>query len=198
MINNTKMRIPKKYEHMIEEINHDQDGYWVALADGFYSAETGSHTIHEETQKDTLACIRNIKEETYDLVDEDGTCIAEDMSLEQAVERYKTTKRTQNMFSRQLGSDVEKIWSTENLKRNNDIVMKEITQDLEEITVELSLVHDIGDGVYGDVHQGEDREKLLKEYDRLNEALARLEEEIKATESVTDEECTLGGYNNVN
>ena len=65
MKNATTIKVPKKYEHMIEEIWTEDDGwfgnglsYWVSIADGFYSPEMYSHTLHESTQKEILRLIR--------------------------------------------------------------------------------------------------------------------------------------------
>lgn len=58
MINETKMRIPKKYQPMIKEIHRESDGVWVTLNDGFKSTNTDSHTIHETNQADAMEQIR--------------------------------------------------------------------------------------------------------------------------------------------
>lgn len=61
MKNETNMKVPKKYHHMISEIYHDSDGYWCYTADGFYSPYMDCHTIHEDTQKQLLEVIRGIE-----------------------------------------------------------------------------------------------------------------------------------------
>lgn len=61
MINKTKMRIPKKYHLAIDEIMKDSTGYWIWLNEDYISTETGTHTIHEYTQKDALAQLKTIK-----------------------------------------------------------------------------------------------------------------------------------------
>jgi len=65
MKNSTNIKIAKKYEPMVKEIYHDSDGYWVYTAEGYYAAGMGCcdecHTIHEDTVKELLWQIRQIK-----------------------------------------------------------------------------------------------------------------------------------------
>lgn len=65
MENNTNMKIPKKYHPMISNIDHDSDGYWVWISDGYYAGGMGGydeiHVIHEDTQKEIMEQIRMIK-----------------------------------------------------------------------------------------------------------------------------------------
>lgn len=68
MKNSTKIKVPKKYEHMIEEIWQEDDGwsergpsYWVTIADGFWSPQMQCHTLHESSQKEILELIRGIE-----------------------------------------------------------------------------------------------------------------------------------------
>lgn len=61
MKNQTTIIIPKKYQHMIDEIYHDSDGYWCYTAYGFYSPYMDCHTIHEDTQADILSRVRGIE-----------------------------------------------------------------------------------------------------------------------------------------
>lgn len=64
MVNNTSLKVPKKYEHMIQEVIYDRwDKWFIYLNEGCYSPETGCQTIHEYTQADALKQIREIKEE---------------------------------------------------------------------------------------------------------------------------------------
>lgn len=167
MINHTKMRVPKKYEHMIEEIIKDVDGYWIHLAEGFYSPDTGAHTIHEETQKDALACIRNIKEETYCLKSANGKYTEMNMTFEEAVERFKTVRiyDGEEMHSRQTGSNVERIWDIHNLKRNPEIVKEELEQEVERLEKAITE---------------ENRKDLEQEIERIHEGIRTLLEEIEA------------------
>lgn len=58
MLNNTTIKIPKKYEDRINEIYHDSYGYWVYLNRGYCSYNWACHTIHEDTHKDILEEIR--------------------------------------------------------------------------------------------------------------------------------------------
>ena len=63
MINNTNIKVPKKYHHMIDEIYQDEDGYWCETAKGYQAASVDRecHTIHEDTQKEILFHIKYIK-----------------------------------------------------------------------------------------------------------------------------------------
>lgn len=61
MKNNTTIKVPKKYQRMIDEIDKDMDGYWVYTRKGYYSPDTGTHTIHEYTQHETLKMVRNLQ-----------------------------------------------------------------------------------------------------------------------------------------
>ena len=64
---NVNINIPKKYIHMIKEIDFEgrEDGYWCYLHDG-YRAEYGygSQTLHEYTKADLLKAIRQCVEVT--------------------------------------------------------------------------------------------------------------------------------------
>ena len=60
MVNETSIRVPKKYQHMIDEIYQDPDGYWCCLNQGWRSPSTGCHTIHEDSQPEVLRCIREV------------------------------------------------------------------------------------------------------------------------------------------
>lgn len=61
MKNRTKIKVPKKYEHMIEEIFHDSDGYWAYSNPGFEFEEMQCHTAHEDTQSRLLSVIRSLR-----------------------------------------------------------------------------------------------------------------------------------------
>ena len=63
-INNTTIKIPKKYQHMLEEVDQDDDGYWAYAREGYIFPEMGCRTAHEYTQKDLLAMIRTLQSET--------------------------------------------------------------------------------------------------------------------------------------
>lgn len=60
--NETTLRVPQKYRHMIASIHHEPSGYWVYTAEGYYSPMMQTGTIHESSQKATLAEIRTITE----------------------------------------------------------------------------------------------------------------------------------------
>lgn len=61
MKNNTKINVPKKYEHMIDEIYKDSDGYWVYSKASYMFPNTECHTAHEYTQAEILKEIRTLK-----------------------------------------------------------------------------------------------------------------------------------------
>jgi len=62
MINNTKMRIAKKYQHMIEEITAECDGMtWVYSKPGYYFGRSGTHTENGYTQKELYKAIQTLK-----------------------------------------------------------------------------------------------------------------------------------------
>jgi hypothetical protein len=59
----TNIKVPKKYQHMIDEIEQDSDGYWAYSKYGFYFEYMGNecHTAHEDTKTDLLKVIRSLK-----------------------------------------------------------------------------------------------------------------------------------------
>jgi hypothetical protein len=61
--NNTKMKIPKKYMPMIDELYKDGEGYWCYSKEGYYFEEMGQgcHTAHEDTQHEIYLVIRTLK-----------------------------------------------------------------------------------------------------------------------------------------
>lgn len=61
MINTTTIKVPKKYEGMIQFVEKDCDGYWAYSLPGFYFPDMGCHTAHEDTQAALLEMIRTIK-----------------------------------------------------------------------------------------------------------------------------------------
>jgi hypothetical protein len=60
--NNTKIKVPKKYEAFLDEIDLDGDGYWGYSKKGYQFEAMGGecHTAHEDTQKELLAVIRTL------------------------------------------------------------------------------------------------------------------------------------------
>ncbi|WP_080871748.1 hypothetical protein [Oceanobacillus timonensis] len=62
MKNNTKIRIPKKYQHMLTEVDKDSDGYWAYSEYGYRFSFMESHTAHEDTQKELLSVIDTLEE----------------------------------------------------------------------------------------------------------------------------------------
>lgn len=65
MKNITTIKVPKKYQHMIEDIYLDGEGsgYWVHAKEGYYFAgfDYGVHIVRESTQKEILDQIRQMK-----------------------------------------------------------------------------------------------------------------------------------------
>lgn len=62
--NNTKMKVPFKYQHMLAEIDNEGkgSGIWAYSKEGYQFGVTGSHTLHEYNQKDLMAGIRTLQE----------------------------------------------------------------------------------------------------------------------------------------
>lgn len=153
---------------MIDEINHDSTGYWVNIEKGFYSPSTGCHTIHETSQKAVLAEIRKIQAETYDLKDEDGAYIEENMTFEEAVECYKMIGRKQDMHSRQTGDSVEKLWDAQDLQRDASILFDEAVEDLVALSNKLEY----------DFLTELEREQIIQEREEIREYAHSLQSEI--------------------
>lgn len=68
MINNTKMRIAKKYEYMIEEISAEQYGgkvhevqTWAYSKAGYMFGSSGCHTENGYTQKELYKAIQTLQ-----------------------------------------------------------------------------------------------------------------------------------------
>ena len=61
--NNTKMKVPFKYQHMLQEIDNEgrDSGIWAYSKEGYQFGVTGSHTLHEYNQKDLMAGIRTLR-----------------------------------------------------------------------------------------------------------------------------------------
>lgn len=63
MVNETNIRIPKKYEKYINEVWSEQgsgDGYWADLIECCMCTDTETHYVHEWTVKDFLRSVHNI------------------------------------------------------------------------------------------------------------------------------------------
>lgn len=61
MKNSTNVKIARKYEHMIDEVFEDSDGYWAYTKKGYEFADTECHTAHGYTQKEFLQDIRSLR-----------------------------------------------------------------------------------------------------------------------------------------
>jgi hypothetical protein len=63
MKNNTNVKVPKKLQHMLDEVDYEgrEDGYWAYSKDGFRFGGMGCHTAHEDTQKELLSMIRTLE-----------------------------------------------------------------------------------------------------------------------------------------
>ena len=59
MDNQTSIKIPTMYVDRIESVEHDEDGYWLGLKDG-WCCDLSTHVIHEDTQARVLECLRDI------------------------------------------------------------------------------------------------------------------------------------------
>lgn len=59
----TLEKLARRHPDQIESVEHDEDGYWVYLKDGWVSA-LGTYILHEDTVKDILAEFAMIQPET--------------------------------------------------------------------------------------------------------------------------------------
>lgn len=55
--NNTKYKVPRKYEKMVKEIYQDSDGIMIHLADGWFGVDETT-VIFEDTWKEALEVLR--------------------------------------------------------------------------------------------------------------------------------------------
>ncbi|MFI2856829.1 hypothetical protein ACH6EH_06785 [Paenibacillus sp. JSM ZJ436] len=60
MKNTTNMKIPAKYQPMLDEVTRDSDGYWAYSNKGYMFDEMGCHTASEDTQAALMAVIRSL------------------------------------------------------------------------------------------------------------------------------------------
>lgn len=58
MKNSTSIKIPAKYENMLDVVYKDVDGYWAETVAGFMFPSMECHTAHEDTQAELLRVIR--------------------------------------------------------------------------------------------------------------------------------------------
>ena len=65
MTNKTNVKVPKKYQSMIELIEYEEEneGYWLYSNEGYIIGSTGCHTSSVDTQKQLLEEIRTIYKE---------------------------------------------------------------------------------------------------------------------------------------
>lgn len=61
MKNNTKMRVAKKYAHMLDEIYQEKNnGLWAYSKKGYMFKSMLSHTAHEYNQKELYKIIQTL------------------------------------------------------------------------------------------------------------------------------------------
>jgi hypothetical protein len=60
MYNNTNIKVPKKYQHMVREIGKEADGYYAYSQDGYYFKDTDCHSAFEDTQRQLLLTIKSL------------------------------------------------------------------------------------------------------------------------------------------
>ena len=60
MKNDTNIKVPVKYQHGIDEIFKDDDGYWAYSKKGYKFDATECHTAHGYTVAETLSDIRSL------------------------------------------------------------------------------------------------------------------------------------------
>jgi hypothetical protein len=63
LLNNTKMKVAKKYLDMLAEIDNEgrDSGIWAYSKKGYQFADMGCHTAHEYSQKDLMKVIRSLE-----------------------------------------------------------------------------------------------------------------------------------------
>ena len=61
MKNTTNIKVPKKYQPMIEVVEKDSDGYWAYTEKGYYFSHMGCHTAHEDSQFALIMVIRTVE-----------------------------------------------------------------------------------------------------------------------------------------
>ena len=61
MVNETNIKVPKKYQNMIEAIEYDGWYYSCYSNKGYRFEATGAHTAIEERQSDMLSSIRSLE-----------------------------------------------------------------------------------------------------------------------------------------
>lgn len=108
MKNNTSIRVPLKAQAKIKELWRDSDGYWATLNPGFFSPSTGTHSIHEDTQKRMLFEISQIEEERFDVRNECGGVIST-VSVDEAIELFPKLKPGRSIVSHATGCRIEQI-----------------------------------------------------------------------------------------
>ena len=52
------LNIPKKYVDRVLSVDHDEDGWWIFLHDGWCWQDNGLHTIHEDYKAAALCALR--------------------------------------------------------------------------------------------------------------------------------------------
>lgn len=62
MKNRTTIKVPKKYQHMLEEVFQTPDGYWGHSKDGYFFQATEGHIAKGNTQAELLQDIRTLME----------------------------------------------------------------------------------------------------------------------------------------
>lgn len=65
-LNKTKIKVPKKYHHMLEELslaNAEDGGYWLHVHEGYYISHEDRRikTRRYDTAKEVLSVIRTIQ-----------------------------------------------------------------------------------------------------------------------------------------
>lgn len=63
MLNKTNIKIPEKYEDMIDLVWKDSDGYFAVLNENYHLDKFMCKSIHEYTQKSFLARLSQIKKD---------------------------------------------------------------------------------------------------------------------------------------
>jgi len=84
-VGKTLLLLSIKHSREIEGIEHDEDGYWIYLRDGF--VWDGSHTIHEDTVRECLSQFSLVKPENISVALSDADFMVSMSRLSRSVGR---------------------------------------------------------------------------------------------------------------
>ena len=108
MNNTTNIKVPKKYQHMLDTIEFEpaEGGYWAYAKEGYEFGCMTAHTAHEYNQKDMLDAIRTLREcECHECQQEDNSHSEENEEgdnepIETAVEEKEVDDQSTDIFQK--------------------------------------------------------------------------------------------------